>query len=351
MASTDDFEVERPTDEELDALRDRDDVSGSTTRESPRAPREPLRVLVVSRRDDDLKTLSALLGENRVDLSLARNPFTALDYLRARDFQVLITESSMWADRGALLFERLELLDRRVQVVLIVERDEVYSWDQDRRVDALLERPLDPERSRRSIAELCARWRHSRRGGSPGPEPREPQSNEEGAAAAPAERDGDELASWYGFFFDMRRRSRLARDRDDRREIFLQSLLRITGARGVGLLISREAEWSEREEVSHVDVRLAMAADAGEEGVRRELLRVFAEIPEDLDAALGASGEPRALVLPILLPEGVAWLVAIPREKARLAPIPEDVLEELPYLILEVIGAADTRSPGKRPDA
>lgn len=76
-------------------------------------------ILLVSRRAADVEVLRACLASGGAAVAVARNPFTALDRLRAEDFDAVISDFDVWAQDGKLLFERIQELGRDVPVLFI----------------------------------------------------------------------------------------------------------------------------------------------------------------------------------------------------------------------------------------
>jgi CheY-like chemotaxis protein len=77
------------------------------------------RILFLSRRGADAALLRARLEARGAVLQVVRNPFTALDRMRVAPPEAIVTDLDLWADDGALLFDRLARLPSAVPVVFL----------------------------------------------------------------------------------------------------------------------------------------------------------------------------------------------------------------------------------------
>jgi ActR/RegA family two-component response regulator len=122
------------------------------------APRPRAGVLIVTRNERDLQSWRSALETRSLPHTSARNPFTALDHLRWRDFAAVVTDYELWSGRGAMLFERLAKLEHAVDVIFICEGGGEDA-EGARRTPALkvLERPLEREAIEQALEEMLAR--------------------------------------------------------------------------------------------------------------------------------------------------------------------------------------------------
>ncbi|MBI4601276.1 MAG: response regulator [Planctomycetes bacterium] len=116
------------------------------------------RVLLVSRRDGDAALLRARLEARGAVVHVVRQPFRALDVLRGLPLDAVVTDLELWADDGALLFDRIRVLGRAIPVLLV--GDGPGAEDRALRAGAwgFLARPFDAgavERAARSLLEAA----------------------------------------------------------------------------------------------------------------------------------------------------------------------------------------------------
>jgi CheY-like chemotaxis protein len=143
-------------------------------------------------------------------VTVLRNPFGALDQMRRDSYDAVVSDMALWANRGALLLERLGVPGRKVPVLFVASaeghlRQEVEAFALERGAWRVLFRPLaaaDLEKAVQDLREECIRC-----------PPSTAVSTGTGAAAAPrasTEPFGPaevELA-WLRFFFHAFRASR-----------------------------------------------------------------------------------------------------------------------------------------------
>ena len=386
--SEDSFERELPSPEELEALLGSTAAEmGSTEFESPEEYGSrflddvPPRILLASRSDRDLEYLAALLGKRHVEIAVTRNPFTALDYLRARLFHGMITDYSMWAAQGALLFRRMTKdLDAPVPVVFICDGDraDLEGAKRSAAVD-VLERPLDDDRVLVAVGLLCKSRpdADASAGARPEESPMVPEdfvpamtdeSSESSEESAPrggdpsgdlysVEETAEEVRgedagaedaagvatanSWYRFFFEARRALRRQATARRRREHVFELLLATYGASAAAIFRHGDRGGSGVHPCSirtaYLDRGLSRESRARE---LKRILRVLADLPEDLLASPGESAPlvtRTALVVPYLSADHADSLLALlPAAGRSLAPPPPAVVEELPILLREI---------------
>src|SRR5262245_24734902 len=133
-------------------LGDRDDVplgeaepaSGpGRSREPGDGARQGGTILVVARDDDEGRMVRAGLAGLGAEVDWVRNPFAALDQLRRRHYAAVVSNFEMWADQGALLFQRLAQRGSRTRVVFLCPGAEAAERAREAGADAALRRPLD----------------------------------------------------------------------------------------------------------------------------------------------------------------------------------------------------------------
>lgn len=388
------FEPEFPSEEELEALLSE---SGGGDGEGLDPRRPILRALVVSRDDATLKTLTEVLAGLRIEISMARNPFTALDYLRARDFDWIITDFSLWAASGKLLFDRIAGQDRAVEVIFVCGSQ--TDGDELRRARltparAVLSRPLETDEVR-SLLERLRRETLDQRApagtSAPPPAPAEPDPSpaadrgssreqpperreDSGPDAAPSPRrssaftPGDRpdptpeeieatRSTWYAFFFRIRREARRLEDRRPGRvlEMLARHLSLFDGLAQVALVFRRSVT---PDPVSHFEVLRVRVPHAGGPGERHEqlveegvVLEVLAElsfsfsqwIADDLEGSPGDPSESPYLrshwVQAFTTGERRALFIGVPHRGVALPPLPEEIRDELPQFLEELLGS------------
>lgn len=367
------FEREIPSPEELEALLG----PAATNRESPESGRAPFlneippRVLLASRSEGDLETLTRVLGNRHVEISATRNPFTALDYLRARLFHGMITDYSMWAAQGALLFRRMTRdLDCPVPVVFICddERGETFGAESSAAV-GVLTRPIDEEELRGVLnlffeGDAPVEVAEARQGGStaasePTPDgsavedtvdnnvfeladaPSDPDDSlgdrAEVDTANPGRLDG--LEHWFRFFFDARRALRHPASAQRRREHIFELLLKTHGAAAAALVSQRSSPEAE----ARLAIRTAYlnrSLDASRRiALLKRLLGLLSRLPEGFFTGMDRSGavaDRIALVVPYSGTDDSNFLAMLPAEGQELSPLPGPIVEELAYLLGDI---------------
>jgi len=165
----DSFEKEILSGEEVrELLRDdfpAEDASpgGPVSPESPAAS-AALHVLLVSKRGGDTGLLRSRLEAIGAHVCAVRNPFSALDHLRSFPVDAIITELGLWAEDGALLFDRVRALGKEVPVLFLAERIRDPRGDlEERALRAgawrVLFQPLQAGEAEEAVRALCSSGR------------------------------------------------------------------------------------------------------------------------------------------------------------------------------------------------
>lgn len=293
--------------EELDALlRD--------AAEPPPADddRRGLDILLVGTNDDELGLLGGVLQLNGIQPSVARNPFTALDYLRARQYLAVFSDVSMWAARGSLLFERLAELDHPVAVISICDADP-GSLEAARALPArvVLPRPLRTEAVQAVLDELCPHPRVADGGPTDSPPPPPATALDPDAEAAPS------YESWYKFFFNVRRELRVTEDVEKRWNRLLELLL-VARSGGAAALLAVSSDPHGKSSLRVLGVRAALCPDRGgtdgTERLRGRLRHGMARVREDLlrDGTVTPGGQNGVITIPFPLDSPRKILISVP---------------------------------------
>jgi CheY-like chemotaxis protein len=200
-------------------------------------------VLVVSRRDDEVRMLRGVLGSRGIRVVAVRNPFSALDQLRLRRHVGVISDFDVWADSGALLFSRLNSdAGAALPVVFICDGPRARASALATPAAGVLELPLDAG----TIVDASKAWTGVRAA------PRT-ASDEVPPRAAPAvagsggigtDRAAEEPCDvvWLRFFFDCRRAMRSAAPGRDRMMAIL-ACFRSGLGRPCGIGVALEDGW------------------------------------------------------------------------------------------------------------
>ena len=243
-----------------------------------------LRILVVSRDEDQIEVLRGVLGSLQVEVVTVKNPFSALDRLRLQRFAGVISDFDLWAEKGKLLFGRLASSGYPSPVVFICGSHEEAAAARKSGASEVLRRPIQlasllqamgafgkGEVGGRQSQEFDSRRpeKIDRRPLAPGkpqdggdevnvPPPaaplpqsaiRNPQSERrDDPVASPTAQvshqplPADELP-WLRFFFESRRALREARSRSERFHAILDCFSREIAPRSSGLGIALEEGW------------------------------------------------------------------------------------------------------------
>ncbi len=211
------------------------------------------RVLLVSRDEDEVRLLRGVLGGLGIDCSVVRNPFSALDQIRLRGFDGVISDFDLWSSSGELLFQRLGA-SAAAPVVFLCAGAEAAGAARAAGAAEVLRRPLQP-RDLAAAAELFGAGRTAETPAAehpPEPPPSIRRRTElaqppEPRAATPPVRatqtaEAGELA-WLRFFFEVRRLLRAEPPGRRRIPVILSSFARELGWESCGVALAREDTW------------------------------------------------------------------------------------------------------------
>lgn len=318
--------------EELEALLRA--PAGPEEGDSP--PGGTSRVMLVSKRPEDLGPLATALAGEGFEVTTARNPFTALDYLRARDFEVVITDFSLWRSQKDLLFERIAQLDSTVEVVYMCDADSSTLEDvRSTRARWVMRRPVD-------VVELAGHVREVAGAASD-----EVTDFEQSTASpiSPEARSSSQVVRWYKFFFNVRREMRQSNNREERWLSFLDRFVVAQGGGAVALLdITKTSDGCSNEgldlRVVRVKAALASTIDQahGREVLKRRLKATLGEAKRSMvvSGATSSLTSNGAFVLgfPVASPSRLLVSVAPPSRAA--IEIPPVIAAELPFLLEDV---------------
>jgi CheY-like chemotaxis protein len=176
------------------------------------------RVLVVLRRGPDGDLISDRLKASGLDVTVLRNPFEALDQMRRDAYDAVVSDMALWANRGALLLERLGAPRRKIPVLFLASaegqpREEVEAFALRHGAWRVLFMPLgaaDLEKAVLDLRDACIKGAASTAAAeAPGREaPRFPpaqavQASRASAPRAPGEPFGPAEAelAWLRFFY------------------------------------------------------------------------------------------------------------------------------------------------------
>lgn len=199
----------------------RDDLP-TEVRGPPAPPSEPRetasRVLIVSRRRDEVDLFRERLEARGAAVAVVRNPFGALDRVRAEKFAGVVADLGLWADEGALLVDRLRAFDSPPRVLFLADpppggRGEFSERLEREGAAGVLFRPIEPAEVERAAEALLA---------EPAAAPEEPAERPPNAAEA----------MWLRFFFEARRALRAASDPRARLRILAAEAAERLRARG-----------------------------------------------------------------------------------------------------------------------
>ncbi len=230
------------SEEEMRGLLGEDPGNGSSQEPPPEREGRDLRVLVVSRDEDQIQALRGVLGSLQIEVATVKNPFSALDRLRLRRYSGVISDFDLWAEKGKLLFGRLASSGSPAPVVFICGSPEEAADARRSGAAEVVRRPIQPADLVRAVEAF--RPLPERR---PSPEPPVPPSPPRPASAAPGglsrePSPGDELP-WLRFFFESRRAVREARSPAERLTAILACFAREIDPRPCGLGIASEEGW------------------------------------------------------------------------------------------------------------
>jgi two-component system chemotaxis response regulator CheY len=191
----------------------------------------------------DVDLLKACLGFSGASTTVARNPFTALDRVRAEEPDLVVSDLDLWANDGALLLQRLRCLSRAPPLLFLADPTRSAGLEERaRRAGAagVLLRPLRPGEVEDRLGDLL----RARDGGLVGRPPTEGVAggaDQEGAPTAmspaepPAEPGSAELA-WLRFLHGASRLARLEAPKADRARAFARRALQDLHARAAAIV-------------------------------------------------------------------------------------------------------------------
>jgi len=180
----------------------------------------PLRVLLISRGGGDAALVRSRLEATGMSVHAVRNPFMALDQLRASPHHAVVSDFDLWANDASLLCERLRQGGKELPVVFLgnPREDRNNLETRARRAGAwgVLPRPFhagEVETTAQNLLE-AARSASTPRGGGGGSifPPRSPQGDEipprssQGDEIAPRSAEGDGVRGellWLRFYFQL----------------------------------------------------------------------------------------------------------------------------------------------------
>jgi CheY-like chemotaxis protein len=238
-------------------------VPGERTRSRPR-------VLIVSRRKADVDLLKACLEAAGAVPALARNPFTALDRVRADEPDLVVSDLDLWANHGALLLQRLQGLPRRPPLLFVADRARsagLKERAEEAGAAGILLRPLRPGEVEDRLGGLL----RARDGGLAGAAARpvsgggREAGGDRGSGAGPAE------LAWLRFFHRASRLARVDAPRAERARALARCALDGLGPRAAAVIYrerGRAAGVIEAAEGLEPDALLAAVGAAPAGGAR-----------------------------------------------------------------------------------
>ncbi len=221
---------------------------GEPAEEAGEADRRGVLVLLVSRDDDESRLVRSALGGLGVLVDWVRNPFAALDQLRRRHYAAVVSNFEMWADQGALLFQRLGQRGSRTKVIFLCPGAESASRARAAGADEALRRPLDAAGLER-ILRLLGRLEDPAAGSrveflmeaDPRPDPGI-GAEKPAAPSRSADLDPPDEVAWLRFFFEARKAMRSHEPGRPRLEAILEVLETELGATA-GIAAAGQGGW------------------------------------------------------------------------------------------------------------
>ncbi len=363
MSEKESFEPQFPTEEELNALLSEVSSEGSELDSDSTLFR---RALIVSQNDATLKSLTDVLSQLKIEISMARNPYTGLDYLRARDFNWVFTDFSLWAAGGKLLFDRIHELDFPVEVIFLCEQDS----DQIERARlttarASLDLPLKEEGLKAFLSELLKERQAQSENSTPvNPDVSDlsesdseihmllTDSNEavqlESLPQPDSPSENETFILWYKVFFLVRKNLRELSSLQSRLKMFAECLMEFEHLEQIALVLRRP---SEEDNTSHLELVSSLVDESHFSGfgnsasVDANLLKSLSQISQDF-FSLKEDEEPQIeaefleshWIHSFTLHDSTRVLfLGIPQPHQSLRAIPDSVRTELPYLIREMV--------------
>jgi CheY-like chemotaxis protein len=129
--------------------------SAKRTTESGVLPARPRRVLLVDDEPLVLKSVARVVRLLGYHVTLAADGYEALEQLRARPFDVIVSDVAMPEMDGLELLKRAREIDRRVQVILATGTPDERDASAALQLGAFkyLVKPVDPELLRRVLEQ------------------------------------------------------------------------------------------------------------------------------------------------------------------------------------------------------
>ncbi len=233
------------------------------------------RVLLVTRDEDEVRLLRGVLGGLGMECSAVRNPFSALDQIRLRGFDGIVSDFDLWSSSGELLFQRLGA-SAAAPVVFVCAGSEAARAARAAGASEVLRRPLQPGDIARvgelfgagQVSELPAAERPSEPKPSVLRQTEREQQPEPHSLTAPArltQPGGLEELAWLRFFFEARRLLRGEPPGRERIGVILAAFAREVGWESCGVGLAREDGWcvSVRPGAREVLSRLGAALSVG----------------------------------------------------------------------------------------
>ena len=182
--------------------------------------------------------LRARMTRMGFQVTVTRNPYTALDHLRWQSHKLVLSEFHVWSDDARLLFERMRARGEEVPVIFIAEPgDEVTQRAMKAGASRVLSRPFRPadieEAVRASLPKGPIEEAPTRSGRASGASAERaagsPAIAEQGAPGVEALDDPGDEVRWLRFFFQVRRCLRGIAGRQARQSRLLTCLRETAG--------------------------------------------------------------------------------------------------------------------------
>ncbi|MBW4056843.1 MAG: response regulator [Proteobacteria bacterium] len=114
------------------------------------------RILLVDDEENSLAVLSDILTHDGYDVSTARNGLEALNYLRSKDVELIITDLNMPEMNGLVFLRELNLIHPAINVILVSAFGEVDSYLQAMTLGAFefIIKPVDYAELKKAIIKI-----------------------------------------------------------------------------------------------------------------------------------------------------------------------------------------------------